>query len=478
MVSCNIVLVAILRRQRNKMTTIEQLYQTLSERRRPEDVAEMVIELTKDSLTTKERLLLEKAAKGSLARNVFGYTSMLQTFAEAKGAGKQIAKAIEIFKLDNKSKSDYNNQKDIEGFINFVSPIIHKTAGKNDFKVDRLNKSQRIENGLDLSKRNYNKKWRLLTRIENKLLKFIRESKKIELHKIAKHGLAHSLDFANFSSDIHTACFIAYYNSRCNLRSVFTNQSQDRAFDEISEMLLKRCKEKETKFFDFFRKDKIGKQNNTNWWAISHIYTSQEVLSNLTDEQKGILLGKWTTILQDIAELLDEVWTVSNINRETMVVRKGNDSTTWNNTAGAWNKARDNWMNLIYSLGLDFILEEICFGKVLRLMAADVVAWHYSTGGKLDPNTEVWNKIPLPWEVFQNKAECNKELVIKYCKQAGLDPEKSGWIAPRVHGVAEFKPTPELVHGVAVSNPFLATVLKRHRYFSGKNAKPLVPERN
>ncbi|MDH4472735.1 MAG: hypothetical protein QE487_08995 [Fluviicola sp.] len=460
------------------MTTIEQLYQTLSERRRPEDVAEMVIELTKDSLTTKERLLLEKAAKGSLARNVFGYTSMLQTFAEAKGAGKQIAKAIEIFKLNNKNKSDYNNQKDIEEFINFASPIIRKTAGKNDFKADRLNKSQRKESGLDLSKRNYNKKWRLLTRIENKLLKFIRESKKIEFQKIAKHGLAHSLDFTNFSSDINTACFIAYYNSRCNLRSVFTNQSQDRPFDEISEMLLNRCKGEETKFFDFFRKAKTEKPNNTNWWAISHIYTSQAVLMNLTDEQKGMLLGKWTTILQDIAELLDEVWAISNINRETMVVKRGNDSTTWNNTAGAWNKARDNWMNLIYSLGLDYILEEICFGKVLRLMAADVVAWHFSTGGKLDPNTEVWNKIPLPWEVFQNKTECNKELVIKYCKQAGLDPEKSGWIAPRVHGVAEFKPTPELVHGVTVSNPFLATVLKRHRYFSGKNAKPLFPERN
>lgn len=460
------------------MTTIEQLYQTLSERRRPEDVAEMVIELTKDSLTTKERLLLEKAAKGSLARNVFGYTSMLQSFAEPKGAGKQITKAIEIFKLDSKSKFDYNNQKDIEDFINFVSPIIHKTAGKNDFKADRLNKSQRKENGIDLSKRNYNKKWRLLTRIENKLLKFIRESKKIEFQKIAKHGLAHSLDFTNFSSDINTACFIAYYNSRCNLRSVFTNQSQDRPFDEISEMLLNRCKGEETKFFDFFRKDKTEKTNNTNWWAISHIYTSQEVLSNLTDEQKGVLLGKWTTILQEISELLDEVWTISNINRETMVVKRGNDSTTWNNTAGAWNKARDNWMNLIYSLGLDYILEEICFGKVLRLMAADVVAWHYSTGGKLDPNTDVWNKIPLPWEVFQNKAECNKELVIKYCKQAGLDPEKSGWIAPRVHGVAEFKPTPELVHGVTVSNPFLATVLKRHRYFSGKNSNPFFPERN
>ena len=460
------------------MTSIEQLYKSLNERRRPEDVAEMVIELTKDSLTNKERLLLEKAANGSLARNVFGYTSMVQEFAEAKGAGKQITKAIEIFKLESKNKADYNNQKDIEDFINVVAPIIHKTAGKNDFKADRLNKSQRKENGLDLSKRNYNKKWRLLTRIENKLLKFIRESKKIEFQKISKHGLAHSLDFTSFSSDINTACFIAYYNSRCNLRSVFTNQSQDRPFDEISEMLLNRCKGDDGNFFEFFRKAKTETPNNTNWWAISHIYTSQEVLSNLTDEQKGLLLGKWTTILQEIAELLDEVWATSNINRETMIVKRGNDSTTWNNTAGAWNKARDNWMNLIFSLGLDYILDEICFGKVLRLMAGDVVAWHFSAGGKLDPNTEVWNKLPLPWEVFQNKAECNKALVIEYCKQAGLDPEKSGWIAPRVHGVAEFNPTPELVHGVAVSNPFLATVLKRHKYFSGKNAKPLFPERN
>jgi len=78
------------------MATIEQLYQTLSERKRPEDVAQMVIELTADSLTTEERLLLEKAAKGSLARNVFGYTSMLQEFAEAKGAGGNRPRKIRL----------------------------------------------------------------------------------------------------------------------------------------------------------------------------------------------------------------------------------------------------------------------------------------------------------------------------------------------------------------------------------------------
>lgn len=460
------------------MIAIEQLYQTLNERRRPEDVAEMILELLKDGLTAKETTLLEKAVKGSLARNAYGYTSMLQTFAQAQGAGPQVAKAVELFKLDKNDLADYNNPKDIEAFIHSVSPILHKAVGASNFMADRLNKEQRKEIGLDLSKRSYNKRWRLLKRLEKKLQRFIGEIQKLEIQKIAKHGLAHTLDFENFSSDFNTACFIAYYNARCNLRSVFTNQSQERPFDEISEMLLNRCKGEGSKFLDLFRKNTPEVPKNTNWWAIAHSYTSQEVLSHLTDEQKGMLLGRWTGILQEIAELLEEVWEANDINRQTMIVKKGNDSSTWNNTAGAWNKARDNWMNLIYSMGLDFVLEVVCFGKVLRLMAADVVAWHASTGGKLDPNTQVWNKLPLPWEVFRNQSECNKEQVERYCKEAGVDAEKSGWIAPRVQGVAKYKPTPELVHGVTVSNPFLATVLKRHRYFSGKNAKPFFPGNN
>jgi hypothetical protein len=460
------------------MTTIEELFNTLNERKRPEDVAEMVIDLAKDSLTTVERAALEKAAQGALTRNAYGYTSMLQTFAEVQGAGKQVSKAIEIFKLDLAETTDYDKADEIEKFINLVSPIIHKQAGENNFKADRLNKTQRKEKGLDISKRNYNKKWRLLKRIGEKLKKIIRESRKSEFQKIAKHGLAHTISFQDFSSDLNTACFIAYYNARCNLRSIFTNQGQQKPFDEISYMLLNRCKGQQAKLFDLLTKRKTEEQNNTNWWAISHIYASQDVLSKLTDEQKGILLGKWTTVLQEIAQLLDELWKANNINRETMVVREGNDSTTWNNTAGAWNKARDHWMHLIYSLGMNYILDEICFGKVLRLMAADVVAWHYLTGGKLDPNTDVWNKLPLPWEVFKGEKYCNKDLVVKYCKDAGLDPEKSGWIAPKVHGVSEFKPTPELVHGVTISNPFLATVFKRHGYFSGKNVIPIIPENN
>lgn len=435
------------------MITIEQLHKTLDERRRPEDVAEMIVELMKNDLNRHELSVLEKAAQGSLKRSLHGYTSMLETFGTAVGAEKQIKKTIEIFKISQNETSNYHYAENIETFLTETSPLIHKSIGKNDFRSDRLNKIQRKEAGLDLSKRNYNKKWRLLKRIEKRLYKCIQESKKIEFQKIAKHGLAHTISPEDFNSDLNTACFIAYFNARSNVRSTFTNQSQERPFDEICEMFFNRCK---------------GSADKTNWQAVSYIYTNEEALHYLTDEQKGRLLGKWSKILQEIAEFLGELWTDNNINRKTMAVKKGNDSTTWNNTAGAWNKARDNWMNLIYALGMEYILDDICFGKVMRLMAADVIAWHLSNGGKLDPSTEVWNILPLPWEVFQEKQFCNKKMIVQACRKAGIDPEKSGWIAPRTQQVSQFKPTPELVHGVIVSNPFLASVLRKNKYFSGK----------
>jgi hypothetical protein len=192
-----------------------------------------------------------------------------------------------------------------------------------------------------------------------------------------------------------------------------------------------------------------------------------------------MLLGRWTSILEELAALLKEVWGNSHINRKTMMVKKGDDSSTWNSLAGAWNKVRDGWMNLVFSLGMEAILEEMCFGKVLRLMAADLVAWNHLWGGKLDPNTIVWNELPLPWQVFSGKATCTKAMVEKACEKANLNPKKSGWIAPRPQGVVKFKPTPELVHGVSIENPFLAKVLKSHNYFSGKeNVKVINPLNN
>lgn len=431
------------------MATLQQLYNTLQERLRPEDVAEMIQATLNDRLDKEEARILERAAQGSLARSLYGYTSMSQHFASVGNAKKPVNKAMELFKLPDSSRPD---PEDIEDFIRYVSNYIQKPFGENNFETGRLNKAQREACGMDISKRAYNKRWRLLKKLEYKLLLMAREKRRSNLQKIAKHGLSHQLDFASFGSDEATACFIAYYNATCNLRSEFTIHGQQRPFDEIAAMLLARCK-----------------TNTANWWAIAHIYPDQMVLQHLTDTQKGLLLGKWTAVLEDTASLLEEVWAYSNINRETMIVKKGKDSTTWNNAAGAWNKSRDHWIHLIYAMGMEEILDEVCFGKVLRLMAADVAARHCYGGNGLDPNTIVWSQLPLPWEVFRGKADCNRQVVTDACEKAKLHPEQSGWIAPRERKVATFRPTPELVHGVSIGNPFLATVLKKHKIFSGKN---------
>ncbi len=459
------------------MANLQPLYKSLSQRKRPEDVAQMISGVLKNALDPNELSTLQKVAKGSLKKQVFGYTSMLQEFGAVIGAETQIEKAIELFHLNEADFAliDATHISDIEEFINTVSPIIHKVPGKNNFIADRLNKFERKTVGMDISKRQYNKKWRLLFRLERKVLKVTKEIRKSEFQKVGKHGLIHQLDFENFAADLNTACFVAYYNARCNLRSTFTNKSQERPFDEVCNMLFNRClgkKVTQTKGFLFSRKEFNYASNTTNWYAISLIYSDQKVLDNLTDAQKGQLLGRWTALLEDVSSLLQELWKSNRMNRTSMIVQRGNDSTTWNNTANAWNTARDHWINLLYSMGMEYVLDEFCFGKVMRLMAADVAYWHRATGGGLDPNTLVWSKLPLPWKVFNEEAICHLEMVKFQCKMAGVDPKKSGWIAPKTHGVARFKPTPELVHGVAVSSPFLAKVLKKHKYYSGKkNAK-------
>lgn len=379
---------------------------------------------------------------------------MLQDFAKPVGMQKQVAKAEQLFTTSVSLRPDQcDDPAAVEAFIRQVSPTIRKAFGGNDFKADRLPGKVRKSSGLDLSRRRYNKLFRHLVRMELKLHTLIRELKKLELTKIGKSALAFRLTWETFSADSDAACFIAYFAARCNLRSEFTLFGQQQPYDEIADMLLSRCKAKP----------------NTNWWAIANVLPSQEVLSHLSDEQKGTLLGEWFTILQDIAVLLEETWTKSDINRETMVVRRSNDSSTWNNTASAWNKARDNWIALVQAMGMADMLDMLCFGKVLRLMAADVVAWHYLVGGKIDANTDVWNELPLPWEVLSGQSQCPRILVEEVCRKHNVDPVKAGWTAAKSYStVAAFRPTPELVHGVTVSNPFLATLLRKAGYFSGK----------
>ncbi len=133
--------------------------------------------------------------------------------------------------------------------------------------------------------------------MERKLATLERELRKREYTLISKSRLASKLTFEEFSADTGSACFIAYLTARANLRSVFTCGKQERAYDEIADMLLTRCKATPT----------------TNWWAIAHVHPDRDVLTHLTDERKGVLLGTWFGILTGIAGLLREVWEKSRL---------------------------------------------------------------------------------------------------------------------------------------------------------------------
>ncbi|GAA4351011.1 hypothetical protein GCM10023185_09320 [Hymenobacter saemangeumensis] len=439
----------------------------------------MLLPLLEQHLTPPELATLKRAAGNSLRRNAWHYTSMMEDFARPAGANKQAAKAAELLEYplpaaSDASIADYADPEQVRLLLQELSPRLAKNMGHNNYLTDRLDRKARQAAGLgDLSRRQYNKRFRALRHLEEKLQQLVFTSQQHQLQMVSKHGFAHEIAYEDFSRDLFSAAFIAYYTARCNLRSEFTNQSQERPFNTVADMLFRRCRDGQPPVSALRRwvtgaLPPTGSSPAPAWWAIAQVYPAPQVLAQLSDEQKGELLGRWTALLQELADVLRHTWAANTFRRDSMVVKRGDDSSTWNITAGAWNKARDNWINLLYALGMEFVLEDLCPGKVLRLMAADVVAWHQQTGGQLDPNTLVWADLPLPWEVLNGTATCTRETVAAACARAGLNAAKSGWLAPRPHQVVPFRPTPELVHGVSVSNPYLALVLRKNKVFSGK----------
>ena len=444
------------------MAVLDELYDSLHRRFRPEDVAELVRQELGASLTPRELAVLERAASGALSRRPGSYSSMSTDFHRPVGLASQVHTARELFPaVEAPSDADCDTPDLVVPYIAATSHTISKSPGRSDFKQHRLNRERRALVGLgELSKRQYNKRFRLLARMERKVATLEREIRKREYAIIAKSRLAVRIPREQFAADRDTACFIAYLTARANLRSVFTNRPQDRAYDEIADVLFDRCR----------------RNAATNWWAVAHVYPDREVLERLTDEQKGRLLATWFELLTGIAGLLREVWEKSRFDRASMIVRRGDDSTTWNATAGAWNKARESWIAVLHALDMADVLDHLCPGKVLRLMAADVAAWHRMSGGGLEPDTAVWAQLPAPWEVLDGTANCTRADVEEACAKAGVDPIKKGWTAPRPGRVVQaYRPTPELVHGVEVGHPGLARILRKIGFFSGKPLKLPTP---
>ncbi|MFF8958371.1 hypothetical protein [Streptomyces sp. NPDC014894] len=441
----------------NTEQLLRELHASLGLRKRPEDVAQLIRDLfdtAPGEIDRPTRKALDRAARTSLRSLWHGYTSMMEDFARPVGAQRQLAVSAGLFRtVAEPPESHGDDPAEIEAVIRAAGEEIRKAYGHSDFHADRLNREQRAEAGLgDLSKRQYNKRFRLLRRMEAKLARIIAEQRKREITMIGKSGLASRLPYGEFAADHGTAAFIAYLTARANLRSEFTVTGQQKPYDRVAEAL-----------FDRLDPDTAG------WFAIAQVHPVGQVLKRLTDEERGLLIGRWHRILLDAAEQLEAVWERGPLDRTTMIVRRGDDSSTWNQAARAWNQARTHWLALLQAMGAEDVVERICPGKVLPLIAADVAAWHRSTGGGPHPDTGVWAELPLPWDVLRGRADCPEELVEQVCRRHGVDPRRGGWSRVRTEARAvPFRPTPELVHGVTVADPVLAALLRSAGFFSGR----------
>ncbi len=446
------------------MSVARDLFEDLKRRPMPEHVAGRLLMLPTIKRDKTMAGILQK-----VARNATPNSSMSQSWFQVVDKAKQIELAKVLFAAYLKKHPFKPVRWSVEAhgdkFLRHLSNSLGRSVGEIDMKGDRLTRKDRKKNRIFYKAKNaYNKRFRFLVRLEGHFDTYKKEYRLSNYRLLGKAGLVDAIQYNDFIKSPWGMAFVSYYTARKNRRSTFTNDSQSRPMDTVAKALLEKCKT----------------DPKTNWAVIAAVLPEKDVLARLKSRTKGKFLGMWSNSLMGITNDLERMWRDGRINLETMIVRRGNDSTGWNITAQAWNAARTSWMAMLVDLGQDGLLTKVLPGKVMRLMAADVAHWHRATGGELHPDTRVWSALPKPWEVLRGDVLCTRQMVESACRSAGLDPKKSGWVEPRVSTKAEaYKPTPELVHGVEVVSPEFALLFRKWGVFSGKSkGKSLNLNRN
>ncbi|MER5608270.1 hypothetical protein AB0F93_03435 [Micromonospora tulbaghiae] len=469
---------------------VEQLHASLDSRLSPEAVAGLVRTALAGRLTAEQDALLARASAPRYPWLGTHYSSMSSEFERPVPVDHKL-RMLAVMLADgdvdqaalDAAAAIADDPWAVRLQIQVLAPFVGWDPAVPFHK--RMNRQARKAAGVRLSGRRYDRVVRHLNRLNARLDAFERHFMLRQLLLVGRSGLAAQINAGEMGADVDAACFVAYWVANRNRRTVFTTAGRDNPMDEVAAMLLDRC---------------VARGGFTDWWMIARAYPAPVIVARLDDGRRGELMGRWSWFMGLASNQLRELhaqWPVSGpsmpdevwegrpglmptpeergagrplIDRATMVVRPGVDSSTWNTLAQAYNTARAGWINCLGAAGALEVLDVVCPPKVMRLMAADVQMMH---GGGAHPDTAVWATLPLPWEVLDGDAECTRETVELACRQHGVDPHAAGWTAPRQTGaVAAWKPTPELVHGVEVGDPVLAGLLRRAGVFAGRKSSP------
>lgn len=444
------------------MDVFDRLHQTLDARPTPEAVASLIREALRfgsgfSRLLPVQDRILRRAAQSPAG----GYSSMHDDFERPVAADHKVRTLLALFDKQLPDDVVRRMAEDpwlLHGQLAFLSGFLGWMPGAHPATSRSLNREQRAAIGVDIPRRRYRKLVRQMRRTDRRAWDLKRQVMLRQMVLVGRSGLAYSITVDEMRADPDAAAFVAYWTAQRNRRRQFSLAGRDNPFDQIAEMLFARC---QTRGAD------------TDWWMIARVYPVPEVLARLDQDRLGQLMAHWFGFMRLAADRMRDLaaaWP-DDFDRSTMVVRRGMDSSTWNTVAQAYNAARAAWINVVDAAGARSVLTAVCPGKAMRLMAGDLAAWHdRQTGSTADPQTRVWASLPAPWDAIDGTVPCTSAMVKRHCHQQGVDPSLSGWIAPAFTGgpAADWKPTPELVHGVEVTDPLWAGLLRRSGVFSGR----------
>lgn len=427
---------------------LRQLHGSLDERRRPEDVASLCGVVLAGQLDQRERMVLGRASRHSDA-GPMTWSLMSADWERPVGCGSQVATVAALF-----GEGETPDPDDAAAVQAWAVRLGERVAWRpGDTKLPDRQAATAL--GWDGSRRSYVRRWKALGHLHEKADRLARATQRRHLAVFGRSGMAAEVEFDEFRSNPDAACFVAYFTARTNVRRAFSLTGKVNPMDEVAAMLFNR----------------LGV--DSNWSMVAALLPNADVLARLSERHRGELVGRWHRAMREAAGVLGEIDRANPVDRHGMVVRRGNDSATWNLAAQAYNKARDGWLNALAASGALGALASYCPPKAMRLMAGDLIAYYRAMGqDPVAPDVKVAALLPSAWEVAAG-APCTQEDAARACERVGLDPFASGWAGPRAgRSVAAFEPTPELVHGIVVRDPLLADMLRRGGAFSGKAIKP------
>lgn len=459
--------------------TLTRLHAGLTGRRRVEDVAADIVslQLTLPARTRAELHRLARAADRSSMPTTYRTHPGVARARDAAGAAMAVAGQACPAALVPPAPSDAADPHALHAWCALAlealgmdpDPVPLETArstssswwgstrgargvaGGHAVVTERLDASARRGALPGLSARRYRRAVRAVTHLQFRASVLAGERAVEYATAVGKARMAGRIPLEQFVASPKTAAFTAYYVARLGARTVFTVGEQVRPMDAVAESLLKVALT----------------DPHVQPAVIAAVLTRGSVLSRLSESERGQLLGTYWDTLVVLAGHMHQLRESGAVTTDR-VATKGQNSSAWNALSRAFNQTRTGWLNVTASLGVDELAQACLPGKAQALIAGDVAAMHHVHGDGAHEDATVAAALPAPWQVVLGLAECTAEQVRAACTAAGLDPDASGWTSPyRQAHTEEATFTLELVHGVTVTSPDLAALLRRTGVFSG-----------